>query len=94
MTPEECRRAIRKEEVVVEGRRYLLTKGTQRKIHFYSHGGLDSDGTCQTADFVTEGVAYESAYEQTSITMAVNAIKGMVNVAEGTITFDNGLKAN
>lgn len=92
-TPEECREAVERGNMTVDGRVYRTPKGQVSWYTYYSHGDLRPDGSCEYEDFKTQGVWYHKSYELTRLRISVDKIPAMHDTSEGTIKFTSGLQA-
>ena len=91
ISADECRAAVDNGTLVIQGRAIQVDLGRKSREAFYSHGGVQPDGTCETISFTTAGKRYRAAYELTAIDTKVEALQGKVDLSRGTITFDGGV---
>ena len=90
--PQDCMRAIQTGEIMIDGNLYRgLIKGAERKVAFFSHGNVDINGNCRTADFISNGVAYSNSYERTVIRIHTKAVRGTHDQTTGLVHFTNGI---
>ncbi len=93
VTPGQCRSAFKKGYLIFDGQRIPVTKGAVRNFVYYSHGDVDNDGTCHYGNFKRGNETYEYSYEQTSLRLATDTIRGKVEAGSSNIRFANGLEA-
>ena len=94
VAPNQCREAIKSNKITIDRRVYSVNIGKPTIVQEFSHGSVDSRGACMTEDFETEGILHHSSYEQTTTTIHITAINGIVDAADDSVTFANGIRAN
>jgi len=93
ITPQECRKMIERQEYTMNGVKWTLTLGTQVSKQFFIHGQVDNNGNCQVEDFSVNGAHYKGHYLEAFVTVLIKPVRGMVDTADGWVTFLNGLRA-
>ena len=94
VTPEECRQAVISKSMTVKGRTYSnLNYGATTSFKFYSHGSKDKEGNCATTNFRSENYFYQNAYEETTLEITIQHVRGTANTGTGVVFFANGLRA-
>ena len=94
VTPQECRNAVNKGQLRVEGRMFNVTVGAPATHEFFSHGGVSPEGSCQTEAFTTAGVYFPSHYERTIVRTAVSIVRGTLDTDTKEVVFVNGIRAH
>ena len=94
VTPAECRKAATDGSLEVDGQEHEVQVGEVQNIVYHSHGSHTADGSCETANFVSKGIAYEKSYELVQLRVAIEVIRGTIDLASGQVTFVNGIRAN
>lgn len=93
LLPAECRDAVRERRVKIEGREYPVIPGVPTSHKFTSQGSLEKNGHCEVNTFISGGVEFRRAHEETTIRIQVDRIRGGVDLSTGWVIFVNGLRA-
>jgi len=94
IAPNQCREAVKSNSLTIERRTFSISIGQPTTIQEYTHGSVDAQGSCITENFETEGVLHYNSFEQTTTTIHVLAINGIIDAADDSVTFANGIRAN
>ena len=76
----------------VMGRTYSVRAEQRFETRFYSHGGLDQSGWCNTggAPFSSGGKIYDKAYEETYLSISISIRMGRISTSnQHQVYFDN-----
>lgn len=92
ITPSECRTAIDKGQIMIEGRPFRVRVGAPTTLRYYSYGGLDSAGNCKTASFMSANIWFSKSYELVVIAAEIKILRGVVDISTGLIRFSNGIQ--
>jgi len=94
LTPAECRRAMEREEVVVEGCTIRVYKGKTVASVFFTHGSVTADGECTTEkSFISEGITFQYSYQKVCVRASIDLVRGKIDTTTSMVHFKNGLRA-
>lgn len=93
IAPNQCREAVASGRIIIDHRSYDILPGQPITLQEYTHGHRHVDGRCETADFETAGIMHYRSYEQTTTTIHVSAVNGIIDAADDSIVFSNGIAA-
>ena len=89
LTADECMDAITNKMFEYDGQtlRFMLNQPYQKE--FWSHGKIDTDGSCYPADgkFVSEGESYEMSTQSVTVDLEFGDVKGELDVLTHTVVF-------
>lgn len=68
-----------------------LQRGFWSTRDYYSHGMLYKDGRCEWDSWVYNSMHYQRSYEETTISVRVQEVRGFLNRATGKISMNNGI---
>ena len=89
----DCRRAVHTGNLMLDGRLHQVKPGKVNRFTFFSFGGVDGEGNCETANFVSEGLAFRRSYERTELLVDLQTVHGTRDASSGTAFLTNGLRA-
>lgn len=90
ISKEECAKAVQHSEFTYKGRKFSGVPLHQTTTEeFFTQGRVDPDGTCQTSDFVTNGMLFQKSYEVTTVKIFLAKVYGKLNTETGLINFEN-----
>jgi hypothetical protein len=94
VTPQECRDAhiAGKISSSVQGQKMDFKIGASHYHRYYSKGGRAVNGDCVITTFTRKEVTYEKSYEETTIKVLINKVRGLKS--DNTIRFPSGLIAS
>ena len=94
ITAEDCKLLALKGEFKYRGRSIInVEKSAPTTKTFFYHGFVKKDGSCETEDFVVNGISFTNSYEKRILRISVNTVKGTVDSAGFKVRFTNGLHA-
>ena len=92
LSAEECLKAADDSFLKYDGIEHPFTIDQPAGHHYFSHGGVDDDGTCHTDDFMSNNRRFKGHYEETTLNINIRRVQGVTNRAKGTITFPSGVR--
>lgn len=94
LSEEDCRKAVQNKQITVAGRTFDIELGVVRRVQFYSRGNLgESLSICNNEDFISEGIPFQSAVEQTRAEILVESIRGTADLNSNSVVLSGGLRA-
>ena len=93
ITPAECREMLQTKQFTYEDRIHELEEGAITSVQYFSHGWTSPSGHCDGATFTRDGETYEESYEETTIDIQVDRLRGFADLSNSRIRFNNGLHA-
>jgi len=94
ITPSQCREASLTGLLTLQKRTYKVKVGTQTVINEFSHGRVLPNGHCETTTFISEDQIFTNSYEMVMIHIDIGKLRGIIDAADNSVRFSNGLKAN
>ena len=95
LTPTECRQAVEKGKMTVEGKTYEAPMDQTTPYRFYSRGQLSDNMDCTyVAGFESGGRWFWYSTEETILDITVSTVRGTADTATGQAIFGNGIRAN
>ena len=89
ISAEDCVRLVKHATLRYGGREWHGIPLHQKVLkQYYSKGSVNSDGSCQTEDFVSNGQLYQNSYEKTELAITAAKFHGQLDVESGQIVFD------
>ena len=83
-----CRKAMTTGKYTHEWKTFDVEPGTKHSFTFFSRGGTDKYGYCYgPSSFITAGIDFQYAYEQTLLEVYVGRISGVLHDVEGNVQF-------
>ena len=90
----ECKKAVKTKQWNMEGQVLHLEVPARNTHTFFSQGGVDKEGNCQTASFVQDGILYTTSYQQVTVDLVIETVHGMLDPVTGKVKFSSGLIAD
>ena len=89
-----CREAMTTGKYKHEWKTFDVEPGVRHSLSFFSVGGTDKYGYCYgPRTFITAGIDFQYAYEQTMLEVYIGRISGILHETDGTVRFRD-LEAN
>ena len=97
LTGKQCREIVETGEFKTEGQVFKTPVNSYTTHSYYSHGKVATSGyyanRCETTAFYRGDKYFDNHYEITKRKVTIKNITGSVDLAEGQVTFQNGLRA-